>query len=91
MNDDREILDLLREIISGEDRSTDIARHLNGVILAAHPDADDDPRFEQLMFVLACYRPGGGEYLYNAEQLADECRRVLARLSEPPTDGCTKS
>jgi hypothetical protein len=82
--DDREIIDLLRVIISGEDRSSDIARYLNGVILTAYPDADDDPRFEQLMYVVASYRPGGREYLYNAEQLAVECRRVLAQLSETP-------
>jgi hypothetical protein len=82
MDNDTEILNLLRKVANGEDRSREIARNLETAILARYPDADDDSRLEQLMYVLASYEPGGGEYLYNSEQLADECCRVLALLTE---------
>ncbi len=81
MESDREILDLLQKIVSGEDRSRKIARNLGGTIIACYPEADTDERFEKLMYVLDSYEPRGGDYLYNSEQLADECRRVLERLS----------
>ncbi len=81
-DDNCRILSLLRAIISGRGGDADVARDLVGAMLERFPDADDDARFEQLMFVLACYEPNGGEFLYNGEQLADECRRVLALLEE---------
>lgn len=36
--------------------------------------------------MLASYEPNGEDYLYNEEQLREECKRVLKRLheSEPP-------
>jgi hypothetical protein len=80
--DNTEIVSLLERIASGKDRTVKIARNLVTAILTQYPKADDDPRFEQLMYVLASYEPKGGDYLYNSDQLAQECARVLAGISK---------
>jgi hypothetical protein len=80
--DNTEIVSLLNRIVSAKDRSAEIARNLETAILTQYPEADDDPRFEELMSVLASYEPAGGDYLYNSDQLAEECARVLAAIAQ---------
>lgn len=74
------VIGLLNAIVNGSDRSYEIAGRLVTAILDSYPEADDDPRFEELLYVLACYKPSGGEYLYDEHQLAEVCGRVLGRL-----------
>ena len=78
----KKVVDLLERIVHGNQRDKETASELNGAMLKCFPDADDDPRFEQLMYVLACYRPEGGQYLYDAAGLAEECERVLSLLKK---------
>ena len=74
------IIGILDEIAQGASLKKAIARDLEVEILAAYPDADDDDRFENVLHMLASYEPNGGDYLYNEEQLREECKRVLKRL-----------
>lgn len=71
------IVEILREIIFGEDAGIEIARDLVSAILDVFPDADDDSRFENILHILASYDPEGGEYLFDEKQLREECRRVM--------------
>ena len=74
------IFGILDEISQEASLTKAIARDLEEEILAVYPDADDDDRFENLLNMLASYEPNGGDYLYNEEQLREECKRVLKRL-----------
>ena len=83
MSDDKnKVISLLEEIVSGKDRGETIARSLVTAILVQFPDADDDKRFEDLMHILASFKPGGGEFLYGEEQLAKECAWTLGELTK---------
>ncbi|MGD2093244.1 MAG: hypothetical protein PVH61_44195 [Candidatus Aminicenantes bacterium] len=70
---------LLETFINGENRSLNFAGEIESAFAETFPD---DERFEDLMYMLASYRPGGGEFLYNEEQLKKECERVLRILRE---------
>jgi hypothetical protein len=78
--DNGKIIRILDEIAQGASLTKAIARDLEVEILATYPDADDDNLFENVLHMLASYEPDGGEYLYNEEQLTEECKRVLIRL-----------
>jgi hypothetical protein len=74
-------LKVLKEIVLGGVVSEERAGLLVSSILSEFPDADDDERFEELLHILACYNPLGGEYLYDSAALKEEARRVLSLLS----------
>jgi hypothetical protein len=75
---DTSTVQLLKAIGLGGESSAESARSLESSILADFADADDDKRFEQLLYILASYNPIGGAYLYDAAALAEEARRVLS-------------
>ena len=75
-------LKVLEEIALGGDLSVETTRRLESTILFEFPDADDDERFKQLLHILASYRPGGGDYLYDGTSLAEEARRVRSLLTD---------
>jgi hypothetical protein len=75
-----ETVNFLKKIAAGGDSSVETARSLESAILSEFTDADEDPRFDELLHVLASYEPVGGDYLYNGRSLADECRQVLRIL-----------
>jgi hypothetical protein len=92
MDSNGRIVATLIERVLREDVPTEnMAGQLVSTILDLFPEADDDPRFEQLMHVLASYEPAGGPYLFDAEALREECRRVLSVLQgaaeDLPTNG----
>ena len=63
----------LEKIVVDRDFSAKAARNLESVVARF----SEDPRFEDLEHMLASYRPGGGEFLFDASALERECRRVL--------------
>jgi hypothetical protein len=71
---------LLRRIIDTRSCSVGESRELETTILLNVPSADDDARFEDLMYILACYNPAGGPYLRNTSDLVHECELVLPLL-----------
>ena len=66
----------IERIVKGKDRSLAAAAALESEIAKV----PDDGRFEELEHILASYRPGGGEFLFDEEKLEQECVRVLKLL-----------
>ncbi len=64
----------LQRIVVQRDFSLNAADALVTAILKEFPD---DQRFEDLLDILAQYRPGGGEFLFDEQKLEAECQRVL--------------
>ena len=56
----------MERFLSGQDLSMDAAGRLGVALDKAFPE---DDRVQDLVLALAMYRPGGGEYLYNEEQI----------------------
>jgi hypothetical protein len=72
----------LRCFISGEDRSPGFVRSINDLLYAVTPQ--DIPLttdlYEDLEIATACFRPGGGQFMYDEEQVAAIFAAVLERL-----------
>jgi hypothetical protein len=76
--------DALRQMIErfcgGEDISVDAANAIEVALDDAFPD---DERVQDVVLSLASYRPGGGEFLYNEQDIGRQLTLLLARLPEP--------
>lgn len=72
-----ETRDLLLRFVSGLDRSMQLAASLEGHLVEHFPD---NPEAVELADLLACYKPGGGQFLFDEEHIARTCEMVLARL-----------
>jgi hypothetical protein len=77
---------MLRRFIDGDDRSPEFAGEME---TAFEEVFGEEKPFDCFVAALARYRPGGGEYLYDAEQIADYCCRILRMLwrDEPEKNG----
>jgi hypothetical protein len=78
-----EVIRLLAQIVAAKKPSQRLAGELETAILEAYPDADNDERLDNLMYILATYQPKGGEFLHDRDDLQSECIRVLRRLKQP--------
>jgi hypothetical protein len=63
----------IEKILKEKDFSVSAARALESAIALSAPE---DERFEELLHILASYRPGGGEFLFGEKDLERECERV---------------
>lgn len=72
-----ELITLMERFVSGEAISLADAQRLEGVILESAPAF---PELEDLADDLAQYQPGGGDYLYDFEQMKPRVARQLAAL-----------
>ena len=62
---------------------TDTSQASAGLIESGLDDAfPDNERISETVLMLASYRPGGGEFLYDEEQMRRELAQVLARLRQ---------
>ena len=64
----------LERIVKDQDFSRDAAAALESEIANRH---SEDERLVDLENVLASYRPGGGEFLFDEKALERECIQVL--------------
>ena len=79
MNEENsKVVDLLEQIVLGNQLGTETTRQLVSAMLERFPGADDDERFEDLMHILASYEPGGGDFLFDGPALIKEARYVLS-------------
>jgi hypothetical protein len=79
-----EVRRLLRRFVAGEDQSREIVQAINTVLTEAFPGGEgflDAETFEELEVATACFRPGGGQFMYDESQMAAVCAAVLARIS----------
>ena len=67
----------LERIVKDRDFSISAAEALEGKIIESYPN---DNRFEDLLDVIASYRPGGGKLLFDEKKLEQECLTVLRWL-----------
>jgi hypothetical protein len=67
----------LERIVKDQDFSLAAAAALESEIAKQHPE---DERLEDLEHILASYRPGGGEFLFDEKELERECIRALKLL-----------
>lgn len=71
-----ELARMIKRFLSGEDRSLAHVNRMEGLLVDRFIDT---PLYEELSPPLAMYRPGGGDHLYNEEELAGELRYILQR------------
>ena len=71
------LLRLIDRFVAGENRSIVAA---NEIEVALDDDFPDDEFIQDTVLMLASYRPGGGEFLYDDEQMADRLSAVAKRL-----------
>ena len=64
----------LREIVIGNNCSIAVAAALETVIASSFAQ---DERFDDLVHILASYRPSGGDFLFDEAALKAEANRVL--------------
>ena len=69
---------ILTAFLCKGDFSLDAAGKLESKISQFH----DNATIEDLLDILASYRPGGGEFLFGRERLEEEVRTAVGRLSE---------
>jgi hypothetical protein len=67
--------ELLLSFVAGADRSIAAAQEIETEIV--RQNLDDSPDFESLVSIIASYRPGGGEYLYDEQKLVEVCGHLL--------------
>lgn len=61
----------------------DVSQELAGRIEVALDELfADDARFEDLVLALASYQPGGGEFLYDTDDVAKMCHRAAALIND---------
>lgn len=73
----KSIPELLETFISGQDRSLTMANRLEVALDEAWPIDDG---VQKVVEMLAAYRPCGGEFLFNEEQLTCALQQLRPRL-----------
>jgi hypothetical protein len=72
-----ELVERIERFIDGSDVSVESARLIEVGLDDAFPDND---WMSERVLMLASYRPGGGDSLYDEAQMRTELAKVLARL-----------
>lgn len=75
-----DLIGMLRDFVDGRDRSLTAAGHLEVALEEMFPD---DEEVADVVLALASYRPGGGEYLYDEQQITKLCQWLLRKLELP--------
>lgn len=70
---------MLERFVRGEDFSINFAGEIGALFDEVFPE---DERFVDTVLALASYQPGGGEFLYNREQVTRMLRRALDELKK---------
>lgn len=79
------LAELLYTFSSGRDQSSGLVREIDDALTCDFPSGDgfpDSEAFAELEVATACFRPGGGQFMYDEEQMAVVCRYVLARMGK---------
>lgn len=78
------LTELLRRFLDGGDRSQEFVRgEIGGFLDNAFPSGEGFPNadlYEELEVAVACYRPGGGQFMYDEEQMVAILALCLRRL-----------
>ena len=74
---EEQLIRAIEAFLDGIDVSLEAVNKIEGLI-AEH--FSDDDRFNDTLLALALYRPGGGDFLYDQEQLSQELAGILQIL-----------
>lgn len=72
-----ELIELIDIFISGQDVSIS---HANRIEVAIDDEFPDNDYMQDVVGILASYRPGGGDYLYDEEFVTNKLQKVRERL-----------
>ena len=78
-----ELTNRLTDFAENRDRSADLVREINAQLERDFANGEafpDTEAYTELEVAAACYKPAGGQFMYDEEQMALVCRYVLARL-----------
>ena len=73
----KSIINLLESFISGKDCSLAFAGRIEVELYNLFPDDDE---IQDFVTCIALYRPEGGEYLYDIEEMTLKCKYILGYL-----------
>lgn len=71
------LLGLIERFVSGEDHSIALANEIEAEIDDEFPD---DEFMQDTVLILASYRPGGGEFLYDEVVVKERLNKVKSKL-----------
>ena len=77
------LLGLLALFASGKDQSRECVQQIDGLLTDSFPNGDGFPNadaYEDLELAVACFRPGGGQFMYDEAQMAVIYASVLETL-----------
>lgn len=72
------LIPLMRDFISGSSHSMSLAREIEGII-ATQLD-EEGWVYQELEYALSVFSPGGGEHLYDEDDLSRLFRYVLNKI-----------
>jgi hypothetical protein len=72
------LLELMQRFVNGGDRSLALAGEIEVGLDEVFGEREP---FADLSLALASYRPGGGEYLYDEEQIITQMRYAMQQLA----------
>ena len=76
---------LIQSFAEGRDQTVANVREMDAILSEAFPGGANFPdkdAYDELEIAVACYKPGGGQFMYDEAQMAIMCRYVLARLGK---------
>jgi hypothetical protein len=71
---------MLQSFVCGRDRTPAFVDQIAGLLIHA-PEFHDTELYDELIDAVTCYRPGGGEGLYDEEAVASAFRDALHELA----------
>lgn len=71
------IIEMVDEFISGKNISIDRANKIGVAVSKAYPE---DEYMQDIEVFLACYRPEGGDFLYNEVQAKEKLHELREKL-----------
>jgi copper homeostasis protein CutC len=81
MTDALDLSRLVQQFVEGANTSTDAA---NRIELALDVGFPDDQHVQQTVEMLAMYRPGGGEFLFDTTEIQKRLAETMLYLEQTP-------
>lgn len=79
MTDAKNLRGLLEQFCSRDDNSIQAANAIEVALDDAFPN---DDQVQDVVLALASYRPGGGEFLYDEQEIKRRLAPIIRRLTE---------
>jgi hypothetical protein len=77
--------ELLYRFVKGGDQSQESVKEIDFLLTKQFPGGEGFPNaalFEDLEIAVACYRPGGGQFMYDEKQMTTICSACLAAIKQ---------